>query len=99
MLVDATWREHRWRSGMEHIPSGKTHLSLAKDAPPKTFFALWGAEVAAIANPVNYFLDPAQIAGIVKEAGARAPIADGSLFPDIWQRSRRSTPRIAFATK
>jgi hypothetical protein len=41
---------------------------------------------------VNYFLEPPRIAGIMKEAGARALIADDSLFPDIWPRSRRSTP-------
>jgi len=31
---------------------------------PETFYALWGAEIAAVANPVNYFLNAAQIAGI-----------------------------------
>ena len=34
---------------MEHIPIGKARLSLAKDAPSKTFLALWGAEIAAVA--------------------------------------------------
>ncbi len=54
---------------------------------PETFFALWGAEIAAVANPVNYFLNAAQIAGIMKEAGAKALIAaDPSLFADIWPK-------------
>jgi fatty-acyl-CoA synthase len=54
---------------------------------PETFFALWGAEIGAVANPVNYFLNAAQIAGIMKEAGAKALIAaDPSLFPDIWPK-------------
>lgn len=54
---------------------------------PETFFALWGAEIAAVANPVNYFLNASQIAGIMKEAGATALIAaDPSLFPDIWPK-------------
>jgi fatty-acyl-CoA synthase len=54
---------------------------------PETFYALWGAEIAAVANPVNYFLNAAQIAGIMKEAGAKALIAaDPSLFPDIWPK-------------
>ena len=35
---------------------------------PETFFALWGAEVAAVANPVNYFLEASQIAAIMKQA-------------------------------
>ncbi|MGE0578821.1 MAG: acyl-CoA synthetase [Reyranella sp.] len=54
---------------------------------PETFIALWAAEIGAVANPVNYFLDATQIAGIMKEAGARALIAAGaSIFPDIWPK-------------
>ena len=54
---------------------------------PETFYALWGAEIAAVANPVNYFLNASQIAGIMKEAGARALVAaDPSLFADIWPK-------------
>jgi fatty-acyl-CoA synthase len=40
-----------------------------------------------VANPVNYFLNASQIAGIMKEAGAKALIAaDPSLFADIWPK-------------
>ncbi len=54
---------------------------------PETFFALWGAQIGAVANPVNYFLNASQIAGIMKEAGAKALIAaDASLFSDIWPK-------------
>jgi fatty-acyl-CoA synthase len=54
---------------------------------PETFYALWGAEIGAVANPVNYFLNAAQIAGIMKEAGAKVLVAaDPSLFPDIWPK-------------
>ena len=54
---------------------------------PETFIALWAAEIAAVANPVNYFLDATQIAGIMKEASAKALIAaDSSIFPDIWPK-------------
>ncbi|WIM11333.1 acyl-CoA synthetase [Enhydrobacter sp.] len=62
-------------------------VTLLLPSVPETFFALWGAEVAAVANPVNYFLDASQIAGIMKEAGAKALIAaDPSLFADIWPK-------------
>jgi fatty-acyl-CoA synthase len=62
-------------------------VTILMPSVPETFFALWGAEIAAIANPVNYFLNALQIAGIMKEAGARALIAaDASLFPDIWPK-------------
>ena len=62
-------------------------VTLLMPSVPETFFALWGAEIAAVANPVNYFLDASQIAGIMKEAGAKALIAaDPSIFPDIWPK-------------
>jgi len=62
-------------------------VTLLMPSVPETFFALWGAEIAAIANPVNYFLEASQIAGIMKEAGARALIAaDPSIFADIWPK-------------
>ncbi len=66
---------------------------------PETFFALWGAEIAAVANPVNYFLNASQIAGIMKEAGSKALIAaDPSLFADIWpkvEEIRKAIPKLA----
>jgi fatty-acyl-CoA synthase len=66
---------------------------------PETFYALWGAEIAAVANPVNYFLNASQIAGIMKEAGSRALIAaDASLFADIWpkvEEIRKAIPGLA----
>ena len=62
-------------------------VTMLMPSVPETFFALWGAEIAAVANPVNYFLDASQIAGIMKEAGAKALIAaDPSIFPDIWPK-------------
>lgn len=65
----------------------------------ETFPALWGAEIGAIANPVNYFLNASQIAGIMKEAGSRALIAaDPSLFPEIWpkvEEIRKAIPGLA----
>jgi fatty-acyl-CoA synthase len=62
-------------------------VTLLMPSVPETFFALWGAEIGAVANPVNYFLNASQIAGIMKEAGAKALVAaDPSLFPDIWPK-------------
>ena len=72
--------------GSEGIGPDDT-VTILMPGVPETFFALWGAEIAAIANPVNYFLNASQIAGIMKEAGARALIAaDPSLFADIWPK-------------
>ncbi|MFZ5779271.1 MAG: acyl-CoA synthetase [Pseudomonadota bacterium] len=62
-------------------------VTLLMPSVPETFFALWGAEIAAVANPVNYFLEASQIVGIMKQAGARALVAaDSSIFPDIWPK-------------
>jgi fatty-acyl-CoA synthase len=73
-------------------------VTLLLPSQPETFIALWAAEIAAVANPVNYFLDATQIAGIMKEAGARALIAaDPSIFPDIWPKVetiRKAMPEL-----
>ena len=62
-------------------------VTILMPSVPETFFALWGAEVAAVANPVNYFLEASQIAAIMKQAEARALVAAGpSIFPDIWPK-------------
>lgn len=62
-------------------------VTILMPSVPETFFTLWGAQIAAVANPVNYFLNASQIAGIMKEAGAKALIAaDASIFPDIWPK-------------
>ena len=62
-------------------------VTLLMPSVPQTFYALWGAQIVAVANPVNYFLEASQIAGIMKEAGAKALVAaDPSIFPDIWPK-------------
>jgi fatty-acyl-CoA synthase len=62
-------------------------VTLLMPSVPQTFYALWGAQIVAVANPVNYFLEAPQIAGIMKEAGAKALIAaDPTIFPDIWPK-------------
>ena len=62
-------------------------VTLLMPSVPETFFAMWGAQIAAVANPVNYFLDASQIAGIMKEAGAKALVAaDASIYADIWPK-------------
>jgi len=62
-------------------------VTLLMPSVPETFYALWGAQIVAVANPVNYFLEASQIAGIMKEAGAKALVAaDPSIHPDIWPK-------------
>ncbi len=62
-------------------------VSLVMPILPETFFCLWGAETAAIANPINHYLEAAQIAGIMAEAKARILVTcDPSIVADIWPK-------------
>jgi fatty-acyl-CoA synthase len=89
VTFDELWRRVIQTANLlhaHHIGPEDT-VTLLMPSVPETFFALWGAEIAAVANPVNYFLDAAQIAAIMKQAGARALIAaNASIFPDIWPK-------------
>jgi fatty-acyl-CoA synthase len=62
-------------------------VSLLMPLLPQTFFALYGAQAAGIANPVNSFLEPHQIAEILQAANTTLLVAlgptDGS---DIWDK-------------
>ena len=65
---------------------------------PQSFFTLYGAEAAGIANPVNSLLEPGQIAEILRAAGTKVLVA---LAPapgtDIWEkveRVRRELPGL-----
>ena len=44
---------------------------------PETYYAMWGASAAGIANPVNPLLTPQQIAEIMAAGGSRVLIAGG----------------------
>lgn len=51
---------------------------------PQMLWCMWGAEIAAIANPVNYLLEPAQIISILRQAGSKAVVVpDAAAFPEI----------------
>lgn len=53
---------------------------------PETQFALWGAQLAAKACPINYLLQPDHIAALLQASGARLVVAlgpNGEL--DLWR--------------
>jgi fatty-acyl-CoA synthase len=54
----------------------------------ETHATLWGAETAGYAVPINFLLQPAHIAGLLKASGARVLVALGP-HPvlDIWQKA------------
>jgi len=56
---------------------------------PETHYALWGAEIAGRACPINNLLSKAHIAELVRAAGAKAVVALGpNRELDIWSRAR-----------
>jgi fatty-acyl-CoA synthase len=62
-------------------------VSLLMPILPETFFCLWGAEASAIGNPINHYLEPAQIAGIMNEAKTKILVTcDPSIVADIWPK-------------
>ncbi len=62
-------------------------VSLLMPLLPQTFFALYGAQAAGIANPVNSFLEPHQIAEILQAANTKILVALGPAEgSDIWEK-------------
>lgn len=56
----------------------------------ETHLAIWGAEAAGMAAPVNPLLEPPQIAGLLTRIGARALVTTGpTLSPELWQKALR----------
>ena len=54
---------------------------------PQSFFTLFGAEAAGIANPVNPLLEAHQIAEILEAAGTKVLVALGPMAgTDIWEK-------------
>lgn len=73
-------------------------VSLLLPLVPQAFAALWGAEAAGIANPVNPLLEPRQLAEILNAAQTRVLVALGPTpGSDIWdkvQKIRSSVPSL-----
>lgn len=62
-------------------------VSLLLPSLPETQFALWGAEAAGIANPVNFLLQRRQIVELLKAAETRVLVALGPHpASDIWEK-------------
>ena len=66
---------------------------------PETFFALFGAQAAGIANPINFLLEPEHLAGLLREANCRVLLGpDPSVFPGIWDKIeavRQAVPTLS----
>jgi fatty-acyl-CoA synthase len=73
-------------------------VSILLPLVPQSFFALFGAQAAAIANPVNPLLSAEQIAEILRAAGTKVLVALGPVpGSDIWgklQQLRGKLPAL-----
>ncbi len=73
-------------------------VSLLLPLVPQGFYALFGAEAAGIANPVNPLLEPHQLAEILSAANTKVLVCLGpSAGSDIWdkvQRIRGQLPKL-----
>ncbi|MCG3190403.1 MAG: 2-succinylbenzoate--CoA ligase [Burkholderiaceae bacterium] len=73
-------------------------VSLLLPLLPQAFVALFGAQAAGVANPVNPMLSAAQIADILRAAGTRVLVTVGpSAAPEIWDKVsaiRRQLPAL-----
>ncbi len=70
-------------------------VSLLLPLLPEAFIALFGAEAAGIANPVNPLLEPYQIGEILEAARTSVLVALGPMpGTDIWQRVEQVRGRL-----
>ncbi|HXD41215.1 MAG TPA: acyl-CoA synthetase [Ramlibacter sp.] len=57
---------------------------------PESFMALFGAQAAGIANPVNPLLEPGQITEILRAANTKVLVTmSGQASPEIWHKVER----------
>lgn len=62
-------------------------VSLLMPVAAETFVAMFGAQVAGMANPINFLLEPEHIVALLKEARCRALVApDPDLAPGLWPK-------------
>ncbi len=65
----------------------KDAVSLLLPIIPETHIALWGAEAAGVANPVNSFLEVDHLASIMRTAGTKVIVGcHPSISPDGWPK-------------
>ncbi len=68
------------------VTSG-TSVSMLLPLLPETMIAMIGAQTAGMANPINFLLEPHQIATLLGEARCRVLLApDPDVFPGLWPK-------------
>ena len=63
---------------------------------PESYVAMIGAQTAGMANPVNFLLEPHQIASLLREARCRVLLApDPELIPGLWPKVEAAVAELA----
>lgn len=66
---------------------GDDAVSMLLPILPEAYFAIFGAQAAGMANPINFLLEPGHLAGLLREAKCRVLLGpDPSVFPGIWDK-------------
>lgn len=92
-------RIHQTANLLWHLGIGPHDvISLLLPNIPQAHFLLWGGQASGIVNPVNFFLEPRQIADILRAAGTKVLAALGP-HPgfSIWEKVasiRREVPSL-----
>lgn len=92
-------RIHQTANLLWHLGIGPNDvISLLLPNIPQAHFLLWGGQASGIVNPVNFFLEPRQIADILRAAGTKVLAALGP-HPgfSIWEKVasiRREVPSL-----
>ena len=92
-------RIHQTANLLQHLGIGPNDvISLLLPNIPQAHFLLWGGQASGIVNPVNFFLEPRQIADILRAAGTKVLAALGP-HPgfSIWEKVasiRREVPSL-----
>ncbi len=74
-------------------------VSLLLPLMPQNFYALFGAEAAGIANPVNPLLEPHQLAEILNAAGTKVVVVHGpNAGTDYWDKVQRVRAQVPSLT-
>ena len=70
-------------------------VSLLLPLVPQNFYALFGAEAAGIANPVNPLLEPHQLAEILNAAQTKVAVVHGpNTGSDIWDKVQKIRAQV-----
>ena len=70
-------------------------VSMLAPLLPESFIAMIGAQTAGLANPINFLLEPHQIASLLREARCRVLLApEPDLAPGLWEKAEAALAEL-----